>query len=161
MSSKWYIAVYNPEMPPRYVERGLGLGKVELTPDMKSAKRYDSYEQAQKIAEQLKAAKKKERGAEHTAIDIIEEKPPRKEPPPDAEWITQMQFAWGKDLAAGTLKLQILKFEGEDWYRWVDSAGKASPPEPSWMKYASVFMARASEVIMGKLLDYEAKKAKK
>lgn len=159
--TKWIVAIYNPEISPRYVECGLGLGKVKLTEDFSSAKRYDTYEAADKIAKAARELKKKEPGGEHSGVEIIEEKPKIPEPSKSDEWVTQMQFAWGKDLAAGTLRLQMLKKDGVDWYRWIDDQGRKYPPSQTWQSYASAFLARSAEVTIGKLLDYEAKKAKK
>lgn len=159
--SKWIVAIYNPEMSPRYVERGLGLGKVELTANYNAAKRYETYEAAEKIAQAARELKKKERDGDHTAVEVIEEKPKIPEPSKNDEWVTQMQFAWGKDLAAGTLRLQMLKKDGVDWYRWTDDKGTVYPAAQTWTSYASAFLARSAEVTIGKLLDYEKKKAKK
>ena len=162
MTSKWIVAIYVPGTAPRYVECGLGLGKVKLTESFPAAKRYDTYTAAEKIAEAARKMVEKEPNADHLAIDIKEEKPPIPEPPADAEWITQMKFSWGKDLAAGTLQLQMLKFDGRDWYRWVDDQGRASSPSMKWVGASSCFIARASEVTVGKLLEYdERKRAKK
>lgn len=161
MGSKWIVAIYKPDAAPRYVECGLGLGKVKLTESLPAAKRYESYTTAEKIAQTALSLVKKEPG-EHATVDIKEEKPEIPEPPADAEWLTMMQFAWGKDLAAGVLKLQMLKFGGRDWYRWVDDQGRASAPALKWVGIVSMFNMRASEVTVGHLLDYdERKRAKK
>ena len=158
MGSKWIVAVYKPDAAPRYVECGLGLGKVKLTESLPAAKRYETYTAAEKIAEAALKMVKKEPNSEHAAVDIKEEREEIPEPPADAEWVTQMKFAWGKDLAAGSLLLQMLKFEGRDWYRWIDDQGRASRPALKWVGTASCFTARASEITVGKLLEYDERK---
>ena len=71
---KFYIRLVNDELPgPIYVERGLGFGGVKLTDSLGSARRYDSREEAEKIAAIARQQKDKERGGESTTVEIVAE----------------------------------------------------------------------------------------
>lgn len=71
---KYYIRLVNDELPaPLYVERGLGFGGVKLTGSMKEARRYDTEQEAEKIAALARAQKDKERGGECTTVEIVTE----------------------------------------------------------------------------------------
>lgn len=70
----YYIRLVNDELPaPLYVERGLGFGGVKLTDSLGSARRYDSREEAEKIAAIARQQKDKERGGESTTVEIVAE----------------------------------------------------------------------------------------
>ena len=72
--AKYYIQLVNDELPePRYVERGLGIGGVKLTDDLRAAKRYDTEAEAEKIAALARVQKDKERGGEMTTVQIVTE----------------------------------------------------------------------------------------
>ena len=72
--SKYYIQIVNEELPvPMYVERGLGFGGVKLTDSLRAAKRYDTEEEAEKVAALARAQKDKERGGECTTVEIVRE----------------------------------------------------------------------------------------
>lgn len=71
---KFYIRLVNDELPgPIYVERGLGFGGVKLTDSLRNARRYDSREEAEKIAALARQQKDKERGGESTTVEIVTE----------------------------------------------------------------------------------------
>lgn len=71
---KFYIRLVNDELPgPIYVERGLGFGGVKLTDSLGSARRYDTREEAEKIAALARQQKDKERGGESTTVEIVAE----------------------------------------------------------------------------------------
>lgn len=71
---KYYIRLVNDEMPaPLYVERGLGFGGVKLTGSLKDAKRYETEQEAEKIAALARSQKDKERGGECTTVEIVAE----------------------------------------------------------------------------------------
>ena len=71
---KYYITILNDERAtPLFVERGLGFGGVKLTGDERAARRYDTQEEAEKIAAIARNQKDKETGAETTTVQIIEE----------------------------------------------------------------------------------------
>ena len=72
--SKYYVQLVNDEFPaPLYVERGLGFGGVKLTGSIKEARRYDTEQEAEKIAALARAQKDKERGGECTTVEIVRE----------------------------------------------------------------------------------------
>ena len=71
---KYYVRLVNDELPaPLYVERGLGFGGVKLTDSLGSARRYDTREEAEKIAALARTQKDKERGGESTSVEIVSE----------------------------------------------------------------------------------------
>jgi hypothetical protein len=71
---KYYIRLVNDELPaPLYVERGLGFGGVKLTGSIREARRYDTEQEAEKIAALARAQKDKERGGECTTVEIVTE----------------------------------------------------------------------------------------
>ena len=71
---KYYVRLVNDELPaPLYVERGLGFGGVKLTDSLRNARRYDSREEAEKIAALARQQKAKERGGESTTVEIVNE----------------------------------------------------------------------------------------
>ena len=71
---KYYIRLVNDELlAPLYVERGLGFGGVKLTGSLKEARRYDTEQEAEKIAALARAQKDKERGGECTTVEIVTE----------------------------------------------------------------------------------------
>ena len=71
---KYYIQLINEEMPaPLYVKFGKGFSGVELTGSLKEARRYDTEEEAEKIAAIARAQKDKERGGETTTVQIVTE----------------------------------------------------------------------------------------
>lgn len=163
--SEFYVRIFQPEFPPRYVEKGAGIKGVILTDSFNAAKRYPTREAAEKIADTARRMKAKEPDAEHALVEVCEIKPPPtpEELPPDKNdpgWITQMQFAWGRDLA-GTITLQICKKNGRDWWRWIDDKGRVNGGVDHWNKCAYQFTARALEICIGKLVDYDAAKNQK
>jgi hypothetical protein len=86
--ARFYIQLTNDETAPRYVERGLGFGGVKLTDSLRSAKRYDTEQEAEKIAALARAQKDKERGGECTTVEIVRE---GGEDPPDG-WEIRARF---------------------------------------------------------------------
>lgn len=160
--AEFYVRIFQPEFPPRYVEKGAGIKGVILTDSFKAAKRYPTREAAEKIADAARKMKEKEPGADHVLVEVCEIKPPPppEELPPDKDdpgWVTQIQFSWGRD-GGTTLAVQICKKDGRDWWRWLDDQGRSRDIVNHWQKCIYLMLARTSEITIGKLIEYEASK---
>ena len=118
--ARYYITLTNDETPPRYVERGLGFGGVKLTDSLRNAKRYDTEEEAEKVAALARAQKDKERGGETTTVEIIRE---GGEDQPDG-WEVRARFDVPSIDASS--RFEMKKADGGIMSRYVGIDGKAS-----------------------------------
>lgn len=142
----YIIRLTNDETEPRYVLRGLGLGRYEYTDSKDAAGRYTA-EKAKKFAEDIRARKGKELGGDQTLVEVIElggEDPAEK---PSEPWSVRGDI--------GGMKLELKPDGGRKFrYRYRDASGNMiEGADP--VKMITAYCRDCAKNLIKKVQEYE------